>query len=593
MIDKKVTKPDRGDVFGTLWATKNIDLSSKKGSIRLSVPFDETFNSADDDSDLKTPVAFVRTNADGTDRWWTMGVTSLINRYTGLLFKSTDTDPSSVWAQDATASTPADVNDQMCLFGKVTTDRLIVARPQNLAMLENGTWTTQWWSVTLGQSVLNEANPHYPYPFLNLLLVPDGNVVHTIDDSLVVTLNRLVFPKEYKVLWVHKDNNTSYFGTQNIRGGEGLIFAWNGTDEKYSYAYPIGADRSYAGQTDEEGILHIMTGDGVLKSFNGAGFGEAARLPFEFTSTKWSKEVTAGTIGTLETVMHPNGMTMEDGRLNMLLNIGFQGYSGTPINFGAGIWEYDPDVGLYCKSSLPASILVAGATRLAHVGALQATNSKTYPMLAGASHYTDSGSSQRHAVFIKFGQAQGNGNRGYFITSRIESGTSFRSFWKRLQMHVEKMQSTTGDIVIRYRTDRSAAFPDWDLSAPFFTGTMASSTTFTINDADGASIEEGDVVEIINGVNEGRLRNVASIVNTSANNYTITIESSLSVTSGTMTVRVMKFKQLGTFESITTEKKLLNIVKRSKWIQLFIEMGGTQNYPAIEEFFIEFEPSER
>ena len=132
---KQFTKPSRGEVYGNLWATKNIDLFSNRGKARLSERMYRVFDDGDD-ADLEVAVKFLRSNAGGTDRWWalTQGGASATND--GLLFKTTATDPLVGWAQDASTATPTDCVDDMEIFGQQdNTDRLIVARSTDLGLL--------------------------------------------------------------------------------------------------------------------------------------------------------------------------------------------------------------------------------------------------------------------------------------------------------------------------------------------------------------------------------------------------------------------------------------------------------------------------
>ena len=93
---KQWTGIRKGEFFGDLFLTKNVDLERNTGKVVLGEALSSVFDS-DNDGDLTTPVSFVRTAADGTDRWWALG---------GKLFKTTNTDPEVGWTQDAIGSSP-------------------------------------------------------------------------------------------------------------------------------------------------------------------------------------------------------------------------------------------------------------------------------------------------------------------------------------------------------------------------------------------------------------------------------------------------------------------------------------------------------
>src|SRR3990167_10986940 len=98
--EKLWIQPNKGESFGNLYATFNMDFDSVLGKVgtsrRVIIRTDST-----DDSDLGVPWAFIRTSADSTDRWWA-GCGS-------VLFKNTAgaSPSSSNFVQDTAGSTDA------------------------------------------------------------------------------------------------------------------------------------------------------------------------------------------------------------------------------------------------------------------------------------------------------------------------------------------------------------------------------------------------------------------------------------------------------------------------------------------------------
>src|SRR3990167_3511206 len=142
--NKKYSGIHPGEFFGNIWHAKNIDLERVPGSILPSETLSSVFDSTDD-TDLSLPIAFIRTAADGTDRWWVMG---------GKLFKTTNTNPETGWTQDAIASSPTAPVDDMIEF----VDALLVSTDTNIDRLST-TWTNDWWSSLTGASVMT-SSPH-------------------------------------------------------------------------------------------------------------------------------------------------------------------------------------------------------------------------------------------------------------------------------------------------------------------------------------------------------------------------------------------------------------------------------------------------
>ena len=602
---KTLKKPDKGDVFGMLWATKNIDLTTKPGSFLLTQRVGEVYSSADD-ADLEVPVAFIRTNADKTDRFWALGQKDGVDRTDGLLWKSTAIRPQTGWAQDAIANTPTDAVDNMVIFGSANSyDNLVVARDTDLAKLNNGTWDASWWDTTLAQTALSNKNTHHIHVFLNTLLVPDGNVVHTIDDSDVVVTNRLEFPDEYNIRWINNDGVYVYFGAEHRRGGKGLVFYWDGTSETYNGYSEVGAYTSLAGIPDENGVMHIVNSNGQLMKDNGVGFSEVAKFPWEGTFRPFSWMETDANLGDINTTIRPNGMAMIDGRISILMRSIPQSDWRAPENLPSGVWEYDKNIGLYMKNALSkyagSTTHEYGTVALYRIGALykysdvddlaQTSHPTREEFLAGAEIYTN-GNTKIKAIIKSH---QSGDNRGYFITSRIENGSDFKALWTRLQMAYRKFSSSSDKIVVKYKTTRDSGASDNDLDDYVFTGTWEGSTKISIDDADGSDLEVGDEVEVIAGVGEGQIFHISTITNTAGDAYDIIIDEAMLDLDAlnTCKVRITKWNKLGEVDDQTTESKLMTIIKRSKWIQLKVELRGTNYSPQLEELFIEFNPSRR
>lgn len=136
---KKWSYAPSGELIGVLWYSKNIDPRLSLGKLRLSerlkLLYDKS-DSAEFDQDAR---AFMRTNADGTDRWWAMIRST--DDATGAMWFTTDTDPSGTWTQETALNFPVKIKDSMDTFLRVGGyDRLVAAQAQSgdLSMLNNG-----------------------------------------------------------------------------------------------------------------------------------------------------------------------------------------------------------------------------------------------------------------------------------------------------------------------------------------------------------------------------------------------------------------------------------------------------------------------
>ena len=595
-IEKTLRKPARGEIFGELWATKNIDLVKNRGKMVLSERIFRVFDDTDD-ADMEIPVAFVRTDADGTDRWWALCQNSAGSTSDGLMFKSTNTSPISAWAQDAIASSPTDAVDDMEIFGQANgTDRLVVARDTDLTLLNNGAWTAAWWTSTLGQSALVNTSPVILHQFINKLMVANGNVLHTIDDSLVVVASRIVLPKEYRITWMRDDGTFIHIGTEHIRGGEARVFWWNGTSETYNGNAGIFDRITYAG-VDKNGIMTTINGKGQLLGFNGDAFQELDHLPVKNASYRWEDSRDTPH----DRLVHHNGMEIVDGNIHILINGAIEGLNAVVLeNMPSGVYEYDPDIGLYAKyllSSFDGSTDDDwGSAAVPFVGALRETTVESGRFLAGGGVWTDNFTTIREAIFatkVDLTVTQ----RGYIITSQLQ-GTGVQNFWSRMKVIVNKMYNSTDLIVVKYKVTKTQNFDTYNkaddsLDNFRFAITWTDGDTFTSgNNLSGVSV--GDEVEVILGSGAGATAHISSI-SEAGGTYTVNLDESIPGAASTETaqIRVSNWIKLGTLSDQTIESKLFSIIKRSKWISLKVELRGTDVSPELQELTQEFTPHKR
>jgi len=592
--DKKVGVSSKGENFGNILYTKNIDFDKKPGSILLSERLYRVYDD-DDDGDFRIPKQIVRSDAgDGTDRWWM--ITQSVDTANGVLFKTDSDDPLTSWAQDAFTDTPTDARDQLAVFGKDSgNDRLITMRTPvagDLAMLGGSTtWDDTWWTGTLSQSSLTAGRYIDIHTFLNLLLVVEDNTVHTVDESLVVTTERLQWPEQYKIAWIEQDATRVYFGTRHVEKGEALIFPWDGVSEQYDEPLRCYARATMAGQ-NVNGVLHTINTRGQVLFNNGQELEEVARFPNMQKANQW-EDLFASNENDL--MVHRNGMEVIDGHLHMLMN-NMVGDNNAQVfeDMPSGVWALSEN-GLYQKYSLSKYDGVTndewGDVQVNAVGALKQVDVEHGRLLAGALLYEDA-STTGMDVLLASQTKDSADQRGYLVTVPL-TGNALRELWTKLNLFLKThMENATDRVIIKYRTVKDKNFEEGNFANTFFTGTWDSSNddTFTINDADGVKISVGDEIEILRGNQAGAIAHVSSITNTSGNNYTIVIDEEVPNVdnSGTFIFRPQNWTKLGTFSDQALQHKIYTVAKRSSWIQLKAELRGTDTSPELEKFLQEY-----
>jgi len=556
---KRFIKPSKGEVYGNLWATRNMDFTSNRGKARLSERLYRLFDDGDD-ADLEVPVKFLRaktyTGTEYVEKWWALVQGGASSTSDGLLFKTTGTDPRTGWIQDTLTNTPTDCVDDMEIRGYVGVpehDYLMVARDTDIAMfsLSVNTWIANWWTHDdyLDQSSLSPSNPHPLHSFINLTIVADGNEVHTIDDSFVVANERLVLPRTYQIIWIEDDGFRTYFGTRHKRGGEALVFPWNGTDATYDSPIPVKDSISLAGVADAEGVMHTLNGKGQLLGYNGQDFVEVAAFPIaENKLLRWAPDQARGQ------KVHPNGMTLIDGKIDILAD--GRDKDGNRIeNMPSGIWEYDKDIGFYHRNSLGqydgSTNNEWGASQIIAPGALVETTEDKGKILAGAEIYIDNASTKREIIATLKSE---NNQRGYFVTSQINS-TEIRSFWKRLNIAFKKFENTTDRIIVKYRTEKDKNFVETNGVMNSFSITWSDTDTFTSTGAVLAHAEVGDEIEITMGKGAGACAHILSISGT----YTVNLDEAIPNVSGTALARIQNWIKLGEISDSSLELSLIHI----------------------------------
>lgn len=534
-----------GEFFGTIFSSKNIDLQRNPGKVTLGDSLSAVFNSSSD-SDLTTPVSFVRTAADGTDRWWANA---------GKLFKTTNTDPETGWTQDAISSSPTSPLYDMIEFA----DALLVATATDIDRLASGTWDTDWWSDLSGDPVAMTANPHRFEIFSGALLITDGRFINDYDG----TIGRdpaLTLPADFIATWMKATASYVYIGTQSTTNREAEVFAWDRASSTFNARYGVEDTEALAGFV-AYGIPYIITKKGAIKRFTGQGF----RTVQEFPTLARKENITD---------IHPNGVSVKDNLVKINVNFG----AINDLRKHSGIWTFDADAeNLYHSNSAKNSVSSNDYSQqeLAATGALVATSPTQGLYLQGQQVYTAYSGTTRYEI-CTFDESS-TSNRGYFITTWIPA-QDVRAFWSELFPIIRRLDTSTDRVRVAYQIKDSNTLPAYE------TITWTSTTTFTGSNSDVAA---GDFVDILAGPNAGALAKITSITPGTPNTYTIDL--TLAASSGTSRARYLPFKDLGTISSQAIQRAVFRISKKSEKVRFLVELRGTETSPQLEAMLLSFD----
>ena len=536
---------------GNLWHASKIDLERQKGKIMVGDSFTDLIDSADD-VDLGLPVAFVRTAADSTDRWWALAG--------AVLFKTTNTDPETGWTQDAIASTPTAAENDAIEFG----DNLVVSVDTNLSRLVAGTWTASWWSGLTGAAAMT-ASPHRMCIFAGALLITDGRFINDYDGTTARD-PALTLPADQQADWIEPAADFAFMGGQAVGGAfEAEIFHWNRATTAFESRYGSGDSQVFAGFTIY-GIPHIITRKGEIKKFTGQGYRTVAKFP-------------AADLGIVIADLHPNGIVVDKNIAKILVRFGATsgaGFGLQSLRVLDGIWTFDGDNNnLYHSGALINTVATNdyGQTEMAGVGAMIYTNPTQGRYLIGGQLYTVYTGTTRFGIFSS--DEASTSNRGYFITPKIAS-QDVKAWFSRLIPKFRRFDASSDRLRFAYRVRDSNTLPAYE------TITWVTATTFTASNAD---VAVGDFVEILAGANAGAIAKITTIA---AGTYTIDV--TLNASTSTARARYLPFIDLGTISNQNLQSKILSIAARSEWIQLFVELRGTSASPQFESFILDVTP---
>ena len=583
-----------GENYGDIWASFNLDLISNPGKIRVSPKVDFTTSSGDNALFVK-PYAFIRNQAS----------TAAVDSYFAICDQAVfvrRVDAATAFVKDTYTDSPTSVlsalySDAININGTlaITTKQEIYQLTRTNSVSTEGVWITNWGTATLGRALVN----NIPHPvclgFDNVFLVGDQVAVdnegasgervgqasvHTVTATNTATLNRLVFPADFEILWIRSSSSNYWIGTRHKYGGEGKVFSWDGFSENYVGDYGVGAEISFAGVI-KDGICYTINNNGQLLQFNGAGFSEIARLPIAFHKTdRWDND--GAVPPTIGYSVHRNGIALIDNKINILLGAGIDGNNNEFLeNMVSGIWEYTKDTGLYHKYSITkgnnAAIRDYGSPVLVFPGALFEVGKAYRGFFAGAQLYTD-GSSTLTSVI---GNISGDTNEklGYFITPRIYA-EQIEEIWQKIFLNYKALTTTGHYITVKYRQSVDYT-PTFDQL-----GTWTSTTTFTTTATEMANVAVGDEIEILSGEGSGLSASITAI----SGSYTVTIDTALTSASGDFRFRVSNWTDITDITDLVSAYKEFSVGKNSNWIQFKVIMFGTGDSPEIEKLTVVSKP---
>lgn len=552
--DKPFLQTNRGNITGALWSTFNIDLQQNPGVIRLGYELKTITQKGDSNAtNLGTPVGF--TWFDG--HMWCIAGTRIFRSNAGGV------DGTAPFVEDTSSTAVIDYDSSLHDLVNFN-DTLVASHDASLYSLNvtGGTWTSRGSSLSSGVHMLSYFN------FYDRLYVSGPRFIYSIDKSwnlsftpgiyaLTVTSD---FPGFITCMvagsdriWVGMKRNTTGVGDSQSPIEECCVFEWDGQSAEVTKEYKIPATGVMSVILRND-IPIIMDSNGILREYDGTGFGEIGRLPLG----RGIPQI-VGNDNTSQFI-HPKGLllTENDTVLALICNRNEYLYSSTENineNLPSGIWEFDRKGSATHRQSptytriTSTTVTDFGQNIISQVGSIVGAkvpvpdNANGFPTVMCGVEYFTNATTKKAAILADSPIPLNNsstpeGQKSGYIATTWFSSQEIQDKWERLWAVYKRFQTLTDSIVWKYRLYEEDAL---QISMTWVNTT--SLTTTTDPTAYFTSTLSGEI-EILQGTGSGNCRHIVNIVNNSGT-YTITLDSAVTgVTTGTAIARLQKWIKL-------------------------------------------------
>lgn len=530
---------NRSDILGSLVGSFNLDLTANLGNTLVNRMI-QTTTQVTDTNLTSYPVGF---KAFGSS------IVTVAGSYTHRIASNIITTPFTVNLSGPTDcdSTSSDI--------EVFVDSIYVTANQKLYKSSDG--------ISYGSTSFGASGPNMMSVFptqQRLYFTAGSKVFSTADGTTIATsgANTINIGTNSSLLFtaIRSSSNRIWLGVLNINNDKGYVVEWDGVATSATKYYRL-ESAGVISMVIKDDIPWIVDTNGRLLTYSGGTFKEMARFPID------DKFLTNSLSLTNNRPVHPNGMTLVNGKINILLNnVINNNASSIPEFCPSGIWEYDENIGLYHKYSLSylpvgtntitdyGQNRISGAGGLAEMKLLNTNVTATGNLLAGATIYTNASSTDA-GVFINdtFDAVTGTTGQkatqgfGYFVTVKVNA-EGIQDTWQRLCLSHEKFLTASDKIIIKYKIQ--------EIPAVEGSITWASTTGFSTT-TDLSNFAVGDEVEITQGTGGGLCAHIVTLQTGASSTYLVTLDETFTgVTTGTAKARFQKWIKAGTIQDVRT-----------------------------------------
>jgi len=547
---KKLVQPNVSDVLGSIYISQNLDVQENIGRLRVGKRL--IINSADTDSglaELYNPVAFASYNG----VLYTLGGTG--SSGSGYIYKNSSTSLHSNFVKDTTGTEPTDIDSNYSDMIAASNGNLYATSDDTLYECVAGTWGATQALTTAGIHALtsyssrlyvsNLANKIYSGSISTGTL---GTLATT--GSYTLTVGGLD-SEANTITFLRSSASRIWMGTVNTKGGKGYVHSWDGQSTTVSASYRLESSGALSCTIKDE-VPHIIDSNGDLLAFNGGTFQKLTGFNKKGKKTRLKNAISSRN----NRFIHPNGMAIIDGKINILINNQNDDNSTTITDtIPSGVWEYTPENGLVHKYGLGLTkssdtIIDYGQNRVARVGALAEFKTSTSDIgvntngtfLVGSAVYTDATTVK--ALISYEDENDTLQKAGTWVTPFVES-TQVEDVIQKIIVKHKKLLNSSDKIVIKSRT--------LDVESVEATITWTSTTTFTVPNSSVVvsnywTAGTGQEVEVIQGLGSGKCTHITNAVN-NAGTWTVTVDETFTSATGTSKARFTNWDKVGVIQN--------------------------------------------
>lgn len=228
-------------------------------------------------------------------------------------------------------------------------NKWFIAMNNDLRSYDGSAWTDETATVTSGVR-----HPLCLHKGNNTLLMGNGNQVKQFNTGISETTN-LSLPSGIEVVGIAYNRNFAAVVTWDALNREAWLFIWDGATAAANYAYPLGANRALFVAPYKDTFVTINALGQVL-IWDTAGLKQIGALPSYFTSA------ILASIDNRIDIAHDTSIIIDGEKILFQIRpiVAYKNSETDRYNpdMPAGIWCWDPNVGLYHRHAPSGAKLV-------------------------------------------------------------------------------------------------------------------------------------------------------------------------------------------------------------------------------------------